>query len=195
MNKCTDELCVYSVCVCVCTGWWSTHWTCRTSTWRLSGRWESCGRSKPSTESPVSLISVHFCDLWRDKRPSMVTHARTHTAVNTHTHTPGAVGEQLQVRYLAQGHLSCGIDGGQSLPHWQFLPARDSNPQSLDYESDSLTIRPCLGNQDCCVESNLTLFLIVRDSSVLNHKGLIDRRLKHSRGSAEKPLADEMRWI
>ncbi len=27
-------------------------------------------------------------------------------------------------------------------PHRQFLPARDSNSQPLDYESDSLTIRP-----------------------------------------------------
>ncbi len=27
-------------------------------------------------------------------------------------------------------------------PHLQFLPARDSNSQPLDYESDSLTIRP-----------------------------------------------------
>ncbi len=29
-------------------------------------------------------------------------------------------------------------------PHRQFLPARDSNSQPLDYESDSLTIRPRL---------------------------------------------------
>ncbi len=29
-------------------------------------------------------------------------------------------------------------------PHLQSLPARDSNPQTLDYESDSLTIRPWL---------------------------------------------------
>ncbi len=29
-------------------------------------------------------------------------------------------------------------------PHLQSLPARDSNPQHLDYESDSLTIRPQL---------------------------------------------------
>ncbi len=29
-------------------------------------------------------------------------------------------------------------------PHLQFLPARDLNSQPLDYESDSLTIRPQL---------------------------------------------------
>ncbi len=36
---------------------------------------------------------------------------------------------------------SHGIDGGETLyihsPHLQFLPARDSNSQPLDYESDS----------------------------------------------------------
>uniref|UniRef100_A0A8C1T4C8 Immunoglobulin V-set domain-containing protein n=1 Tax=Cyprinus carpio TaxID=7962 RepID=A0A8C1T4C8_CYPCA len=80
-------------------------------------------------------------------------------AVNTHTHcehTPGAVGshfyaaapgEQLGVRCLAQGHLSHGIEGGERTvhaPHPQFLPARDSNSQPFDWESDSLTIRPRL---------------------------------------------------
>ncbi len=44
----------------------------------------------------------------------------THTAVNTHTHTRWAAiyavapGEQLGVRCLAQGHLSRGIEGGES---------------------------------------------------------------------------------
>ncbi len=50
----------------------------------------------------------------------------------------GAVG----VRFLAQVHLSRGIEGGEralyihSL-HLQFLPDRDSNSQPFDYESDS----------------------------------------------------------
>ncbi len=71
-------------------------------------------------------------------------------------HTPGAVGshvtapgEQLGVRCLAQGHLSRGIEGGESAGY--SLPPTnnpwrtwDSNPQPLDYESDSLTIRPRL---------------------------------------------------
>ncbi len=56
--------------------------------------------------------------------------------------------EQLGVRCLAQGHLSRGIEGGESavhsLPHLQFLPARDSNSQPFNYESNSLTIRPRL---------------------------------------------------
>ncbi len=67
-----------------------------------------------------------------------LTHPKcTHTTVNTHTvntHTEhwaaiyaaGPDGEQLWVRCLAQGHISHGIEGGQSavhsLPHLQFLP-------------------------------------------------------------------------
>ncbi len=72
-------------------------------------------------------------------------------------HTPRAVGSHLccsarwavGVQYLAQGHFSRGIEDGESaghsLPlHLQFLPAQDSNKQPLDYESNSLTIRPWL---------------------------------------------------
>ncbi len=71
--------------------------------------------------------------------------------MNTHPEQWAAIyaaapGEQLGVRCLAQGYFSRGIEGGEStvhsLPHLQFLPARDSNSQPLDYESDSLTIRP-----------------------------------------------------
>ncbi len=63
-----------------------------------------------------------------------------------------APGEQLGVQCLAQGHLSRGIEGGESavhsLPHLQFLPAWDSNSQPFDYESESLTIRPRLPQFD-----------------------------------------------
>ncbi len=49
------------------------------------------------------------------------------------------------IRCLAQGNLSRGVvlrAKVHSLPHLQLLP--DSNSQHLDYESDSLTIRPQL---------------------------------------------------
>ncbi len=74
---------------------------------------------------------------WRDIRPSMVTHtlnscsafnpSKVHTHSSEHTHTmnthleqwaaiyAAAPGEQLGVRCLAQGHLSCGIEGGETL--------------------------------------------------------------------------------
>ncbi len=79
--------------------------------------------------------------------PSMVTHTRnlcsafnpskvhTHT-VNTHPEQWAAIyaavpGEQLGVRCLAQGHLSRGIEGGESAVHSlppPTIPA-DSNSQ------------------------------------------------------------------
>ncbi len=91
------------------------------------------------------------------------THSSEHThIVNTHPEQWAAIyaaapGEQLGVRCLAQGHLSRGwreCSRAPTLrvervldihsPHLQFLPARDSNSQPLDYESDSLAIRPRL---------------------------------------------------
>ncbi len=68
----------------------------------------------------------------------------THTAVNTHPEQWAAIfaavpGEQLGVRYLAQGHLSLGIEGGESAVH--SLPVHS---QAVDYESVSLNIRPQL---------------------------------------------------
>ncbi len=82
-----------------------------------------------------------------------------HTQQWTHTHrehTPWAVGshlccsagEHLGVRCLAQGHLSRGIESGESavhsLPTRQSLPDWDLTSQPFDYESDSPTIRPRL---------------------------------------------------
>ncbi len=100
---------------------------------------------------------VTWCNIW-----AMVTHTQNlcsaftypgaHTQQWTHTlpeqwaaiHTAAVPGEQ----YLAQGHLSRGIEGEESavhsLPPRQFLPVRDLNPQPFDYASDSLTIRPRL---------------------------------------------------
>ncbi len=99
------------------------------------------------------------------------THTHTHT-VNTHPEQWAAIyaaapGEQLGVRWLAQGHLkgtimvsyisllvipciiyyvtnketlNLGIEGGESAGH----SLHDSNLQPLDYKSNSLIIRPWL---------------------------------------------------
>ncbi len=90
----------------------------------------------------------------------MVTHTRnscsafthpkcTHTAVNTHPEQWPAIyaaaqGEQLEVRCLAQEQLSRGIECGESAVHSLPPPTIAARPetQPLDYESDSLTIRP-----------------------------------------------------
>ncbi len=83
-----------------------------------------------------------------------LTHPKcTHTAVNTHPEQWAAIyaaapGEQLGVR--CKGTSVVVLRVGRVLyihsSHLQFLPARDSNSQPFDYESDSLTIRPRLPN-------------------------------------------------
>ncbi len=107
-------------------------------------------------------------------RPSMVSHAQnlcsalthpkcTHTAVNTHTpwtHTRSS-GQPFMLRCPGSSWGFGALLKGTSVvvlrveralyihsPHLQFLPARDSNSQPFDYESDSLTIRPRLPSHD-----------------------------------------------
>ncbi len=88
----------------------------------------------------------------------------THTAVNTHTpwtHTRSS-GQPFMLRRpgsswgfgaLLKGTSVVVLKEERALyihsPHLQFLPARDSNSQPFDYESDSLTIRPRLPHKSC----------------------------------------------
>ncbi len=82
----------------------------------------------------------------------------THTAVNTHTpwtHTQSS-GQPFVLRCPGSSWGFSALLQGTSLWYWgwrecstftsphQFLPAWDSNSQPLDYESDSLIIRPRL---------------------------------------------------
>ncbi len=63
----------------------------------------------------------------------------THTIVNTHTHThTHSVLSTLNT--TTEVLLSKAPNPVHSLPHLQYLPARDSNSQPLYYESDSLTL-------------------------------------------------------
>ncbi len=83
-----------------------------------------------------------------------LTHPKCTHTVNTHLEQWAAIhaaapGEQLGVWCLAQGHLSRGIEGGRERctftpPTYNSCRTWDSNSQPLDYESDSLTIRPRL---------------------------------------------------
>ncbi len=106
---------------------------------------------------------------WRDIR--MVTHTQnlcsainpskvsTHTAVSAHTHREHtrSSGQAFMQRHPGSSWGFCALLKGTSVvvlrieraldihsPHLRFRPARDSNSQPLDYESDSLTIRPWL---------------------------------------------------
>ncbi len=90
---------------------------------------------------------------------SMVTHTRNLCSVfnlskvNTHTRSSGQpfmlrrpgsweFGVLLKSTSVQVLRVERALDIHS--PHQQFLPARDSNLQPLDYESDSLTIRPRL---------------------------------------------------
>ncbi len=92
-----------------------------------------------------------------------LTHPKcTHTAVNTHTpwtHTRSS-GQPFMLRHPGSSWGFGALLKGTSVvvlrvkrvlvihsPHLLFLPARDSNSQPLDYESESLTIRPRLPPQ------------------------------------------------
>ncbi len=105
-----------------------------------------------------------YCQVWwpiLEIGPLHLTHPSAHTqqwvvnthTVNTHPEQWAAIapapGEQLGVRCLAQGHLSHGIEGGESAVHSQSPPSIPAGPEIrtynlLDYKSDSLTIRPRL---------------------------------------------------
>ncbi len=116
--------------------------------------------------------SEHTCNMkWSDLKWSMVTHTRNlcsafdpskvHTHISEHTHTPWthtqSSGQPFILRCPGSSWGFGALLKGTSVvvlkveralyihsPHLQFLPARDSNSQPFDYESDSLTIRPRL---------------------------------------------------
>ncbi len=82
---------------------------------------------------------------------STLTHPKcTHIAVNTHLEQWAAIyaaapREQLGVWCLAEGHLSHGIEGGESAGYSLPPPTIPAGPrQPFNYESNSLTIKPRL---------------------------------------------------
>ncbi len=120
---------------------------------------------------------------WRDIRSSMVTHTRklcsainpskVHTHSSEHTHTPWthtrSSGQPFMLRRPGSswgfGALLKGTSvvvlrverAIHSLPP-PTIPAGDSNSQPLDYESDSLTIRPWLP-PNVCIKAEACNFL------------------------------------
>ncbi len=79
-----------------------------------------------------------YCQVWwpiLEIGPLHLTHPSAHTqqwVVNTHPEQWAAIapapGEQLGVRCLAQGHLSHGIEGGESAVHSQSPPSIPAGP-------------------------------------------------------------------
>ncbi len=117
-----------------------------------------------SRETERRIESYVICDqVWWPILGICALHLTNPKCAHTHReHTPGAVGshllcraascgagEQLGVRCLAQGHLSHGIEGGESAVHSLPPPTIPAGPNSqlLGYESDFLTIRPWLPRQ------------------------------------------------
>ncbi len=91
--------------------------------------------------------------------------------MHTHSseHTPGAVGS----------HLCCGARGAVGVRCLaQGLPARDSNPWPLDYESDSLTIRPRLPH-DFYDTFMVLLHLFKLKNSPIPLEAVSDSKLNH----------------
>ncbi len=80
-----------------------------------------------------------YCQVWwpiLEIGPLHLTHPSAHTqqwVVNTHPEQWAAIapalGEQLGVRCLAQGHLSHGIEGGESAVHSQSPPSLPARPE------------------------------------------------------------------
>ncbi len=157
----------------VCTSWTRRSGSCwrERSSWAARGTWTSLSRCwrrwrkhEPwrKRQRSVKWSEVTYDQVWwpilgicaLHLTHPKYTHRSEHThTMNTHLEQWAAIyaavpGEQLGVRCLAQGHLSLVLRVKRALyihsPHLQFLPAWDSNPQPLDYESDSLTIRPRL---------------------------------------------------
>ncbi len=111
----------------------------------------------------LRIVKVTYGQVWwpiLGIRALHSTHPKcTHTAVNTHTpctHTRSS-GQPFMLRRPGSSWGFGALLKGTSImvlrveralyihsPHLQFLPARDSNPRPLGYESDSLTIRPRL---------------------------------------------------
>ncbi len=108
---------------------------------------------------------------WHDIRPRIVTHtwyscsafnpSKVHTHSSEHTHTPWThtrsswqpfmprrPGSSWGFGALLKGTSVVVLKEERALdihsPHLQFLPDWDTNSQPLNYESDSLTIRPRL---------------------------------------------------
>ncbi len=151
---------------------------CTISSLCLIWSWQNASAYEPQlTKIIIFTHSVKYWK-WSDMWPSMVTHTRnlcsafnpskvhTHN-MNTHPEqwadiyaaTPG---EQLRVRCLAQGHLSRGIEGGESAVHSlppPTIPARpETRTRNLWITSpDSLAIRPyCAAKSKTNFNSSIT---------------------------------------
>ncbi len=114
------------------------------------------------------FCSMHICEsdvtygqVWWPILGICDLQSKVHTHSSEHTHTPWthtrSSGQPFMLRRPGSSWGFSALLKGTSVvvlrvervlyihsPHLQFLPARDSNSQPLDHESDSLTIKPRL---------------------------------------------------
>ncbi len=127
--------------------WTNTHrqqWTHTHTPWThtLRQQWTNTHRQQ-WTHTHMHREHTHSDSSEQTHTHTCTVNTHTQTAVNKHTHTPWThTRELLWVQCLAQGHLSRGIEGGESAVH--SLPPTYNPAGPLGYESDSLTIRPRL---------------------------------------------------
>ncbi len=129
--------------------------------WVLYPQLKRSNKIKPNINNNNN--NVMYCQVWwpiLEICAMHLTHPSAHTqqwvvnthTVNTHPEQWAAIapapGEQLGVRCLAQGHLSHGIEGGESAVHSQSPPSIPAGPEirthNLWITSLTLTIRPRL---------------------------------------------------
>ncbi len=100
----------------------------------------------------MSILGIYALHLTHPSAQTL-THRLTHT--HTHTHTRSSGQPMLQhpgLRCLAQGHLSRGIEGGESTGQPPPPPTIPDGPKLepaiLGFKSNSLSIRPQPPNSD-----------------------------------------------
>ncbi len=121
--------------------------------------------------------NVMYCQVWwpiLEIGPLHLTHPSAHTQQwVVCSHTPGAVGSHCSsARGAVGGSVPCSRAPQSWYWRWReccsftiptFNPCRtwDSNPQPLDYKSDSLTTRPRLPHHHCSPERYCILITVL----------------------------------
>ncbi len=127
-------------------------WSClkgssdATCTFTSCLNWNVCTHPPYNDKKNNKKKYVMYCQVWwpiLEIGPLHLTHPSAHTqqwVMNKHTRCENthpeqwaaiapAPGEQLGVRCLAQGHLSHGIEGGESAVHSQSPPSIPAGPE------------------------------------------------------------------
>ncbi len=140
----------FSICVCVCMYVYIYIYIYIYSIYIFKWKWK-WRDIRPS----MVTHTRNSCSAFNPSKVHTHTAVNTHSSEHTHTHThTRSSGQPFMLRCPGSSWGFGALLKGTSVvvlrveralyihsPHLQFLPARDSNSQPLDYESNSLTIR------------------------------------------------------